>query len=388
MTIPLFIALVIINLWLAYKKQYSKVITIITLVAILVFMAGAGPDYATENKSMDYVNYERRYNDIDKVGLGYNIQFGYTIIQKIGVLFRLDFFWFRFMVIGICLFALYFFLIKKYTHNANFVLAFYLLYPMIIDSEQLRNFVAMTIVLVSIRLLGRSSAIYRVMYLGMVGIAGTFHTAFLFYLPLVFVTNKKNSRFTKAIAASSLFMMAVMILNNNKLPFADFIIETIDDRRVTRYLSSSTTLGFVMPLVLTISSIVLVLWAKRISDRDMKRYRGNSLLYVQNEVSEARIRYENNFITLIFWINLLSSFFFPFFIITLQFYRLPRNLLLLNIITYAIAINKLKKESLHRIIFIGSAVVSMMLWLFIDLVVTTSADRVLIPFFSQNYFLN
>lgn len=109
MTIPLFIALVIINLWLAYKKQYSKVITIITLVAILVFMAGAGPDYATENKSMDYVNYERRYNDIDKVGLGYNIQFGYTIIQKIGVLFRLDFFWFRFMVIGICLFALYFF---------------------------------------------------------------------------------------------------------------------------------------------------------------------------------------------------------------------------------------------------------------------------------------
>lgn len=268
------------------------------------------------------------------------------------------------------------------------MLAFYLLYPMIIDSEQLRNFVAMTIVLVSIRLLGKSSAIYRVMYLGMVGIAGTFHTAFLFYLPLVFVTNKKNSRFTKAIAASSLFMMAVMILNNNKLPFADFIIETIDDRRVTRYLSSSTTLGFVMPLVLTISSIVLVLWAKRISDRDMKRYRGNSLLYVQNEVSEARIRYENNFITLIFWINLLSSFFFPFFIITLQFYRLPRNLLLLNIITYAIAINKLKKESLHRIIFIGSAVVSMMLWLFIDLVVTTSADRVLIPFFSQNYFLN
>lgn len=388
MTIPLFIALVVINLWLAYKKQYSKIVTIITLVAILLFMAGAGPGYTTENKSMDYVNYERRYDNIEKVGLGYNIQFGYTIIQKIGALFGLDFFWFRFIVIGICLFALYFFLIKKYTYNANFVLAFYLLYPMIIDSEQLRNFIAMTIVLVSIRLLEKSSTFYRMMYLGVVGIAGTFHTAFLFYLPLVFVTNKKNSRFTKVIAASSLFMMAVMILNNNKLPFADFIIETIDDRRVTRYLSSSTTLGFVMPLVLTISSIVLVLWAKRISDRDMKRYRGNSLLYVQNEVSEARIRYENNFITLIFWINLLSSFFFPFFIITLQFYRLPRNLLLLNIITYAIAINKLKKESLHRIIYLGSIVVSMLLWVFIDLVVTTSADRVLIPFFLQNYFLN
>ncbi|MFL2060997.1 EpsG family protein [Marinilactibacillus psychrotolerans] len=388
MTIPLFIILVGINLWLAYKKQYSKVITIITLVAILIFMAGAGPDYATENRSMDYINYERRYNNIENVGLGYNIQFGYTIIQKIGSFLGLNFFWFRFVVSAICLLALYFLVIRKYTYNANFVLSFYLLYPMIIDSEQLRNFIAMTIVLSSISLLGKSSSVYKVIYFGMIGIAGTFHTAFLFYLPLMFVTNKKSSRFAKCVAVFSLLLMVIMLINNNHLPFSEFIIETVNDRRVTRYLSSSTTLGFIMPLALTISSIILVFWAKMISDREIDIYQSTVLSNSSSNKSVVRMTYENRFVNLVFWINLLSSFFFPFFIITLQFYRLPRNLLLLNIVSYAIVINKLNKDSLHRIFFIGSVIFSMILWLFIDLVVTTSADRVLIPFFLNNYFLN
>lgn len=143
-----------------------------------------------------------------------------------------------------------------------------------------------------------------------------------------------------------------------------------------------------MPLALTISSIILVFWAKMISDREIDIYQSTVLSNSSSNKSVVRMTYENRFVNLVFWINLLSSFFFPFFIITLQFYRLPRNLLLLNIISYAIVINKLNKDSLHRIFFIGSVIFSMIMWLFIDLVVTTSADRVLIPFFLNNYFLN
>lgn len=388
MTLLLFFGLIGVNLWLAHKKQYSKIVAIVTLIAILLLMAGAGRDYATENRSMDYLNYERRYNNIDNVDLGYNIQFGYTIIQKIGMFLGLDFFWFRFVIIGLCLFALYFFVIKKYTANANYVLAFYLMYPMIIDSEQLRNFVAMTIVLSSVSLLRKQASWYKLMYLGLIGIAGTFHTAFLFYIPLIFLTDRENNRFAKGIAGISILLMGMMFLNNNQVPFAEIIMQAVDDTRFTRYLSSSTNLGFVMPLTLTLSSIILVFWAKKISDSEKNLTNRRLQLNPTIKIDQNKVNFENNFITLVFWINLLSSFFFPLFMITLQFYRLPRNLLLLNIAAYALATNKLSKDSLHRLTFNVMAVGSMALWLFIDLVVTTSADRVLIPFFTNNSFFN
>lgn len=388
MTILLFGILVVLNLWLAHKKQSSKVITILTLLAILIFMAGAGPEYATENRSMDYINYERRYDNIMNVHLGYNIQFGYTIIQKIGVMLGLNFFWFRFVVIAICLGALYYFVIRRYSENANYVLSFYLMYPMIIDSEQLRNFIAMTIVLCSIGLLKKYDNLYRMIYVGLVAIAATFHTAFLLYIPLIFVRHHKKNKFTKFLVIVSILLMGMMFLNNNQVPFANIIIGAVDDRRVTRYLSSSTTLGFIMPLVLTLSSIILVYWAKKISDKELsfieyeKSYKNNLQGYAH------KCLLENNFITLVFWINLLSSVFFPFFMITIQFYRLPRNLLILNIITYCIAQNKLKRESLHRLTYNFTIVASMFMWLFIDLVYTTTPDRVIIPFFLNNLFLN
>lgn len=388
MTILLFVMLVGINFWFAYKKQYSKIITIITLVAILLFMAGAGPDYATANRSLDYVNYERRYNNISNVNLGYNIQFGYTILQKIGVLFGLNFFWFRFVVIGICLLVLYFLVIKKHTKNANYVLGFYLLYPMIIDSEQLRNFIAMTILLASISLLKYRSRQSNLFYFGLIGVAATFHTAFLFYIPLIFVSDKGRNHFAKWVAGISVFLMGVMYLNNNRVPFAELIMNAVDDTRFTRYLSSSTNLGFVMPLALTFSSIALVFWAKHISDKDLLINEHRLETQPAYNVNIRQLTFENNFINLVFWINLLTSFFFPLFMITLQFYRLPRNILLLNIAAYAMVSNKLKEDSLHRIIYHGMAIFSMVLWLFIDLVVTTKADRVLIPFFSNNYFFN
>lgn len=388
MTLPLFFGLVGVNLWLAYKKHYSKLVAVITLLAILLFMAGAGRDFATANRSMDYLNYERRYNNILDRQIGYNIQFGYTIIQMIGKTMGLEFFWFRFVVIALCLLALYFFVIKKFTANANYVLAFYLMYPMIIDSEQLRNFVAMTIVLSSISLLRREALRYKLLYLGLIGVAGTFHTAFLFYTPLIFVSDRKDSRFAKAIAVLSVLLMVLMFLNNNQVPFAELIMQAVDDGRFTRYLSSSTTLGFVMPLALTISSIMLVYWAKHISDRELLISERRLSLNPSLSIDQNRQRFENNFITLVFWINLLSSFFFPLFMITIQFYRLPRNLLLLNIAAYALATNKLKRDSLHRIGFNLLAIASMGLWLFIDLVVTTTADRVLIPFFTNNSFFN
>lgn len=388
MTITLFLILVITNLWLAYNKQYSKIITILTLVAILMFMAGAGPEYATENRSLDYINYERRYNNITNVGITYDIQIGYTIIQKIGAFLGLNFFWFRLTVIAICLIILYFFVIKKYTNNVHYFLTFYLMYPMIIDSEQLRNFIAMTIILSAINLLRKKTSIYKILYFLMVILAGTIHTVFLLYLPLIFITQTDNNWFTKLVTACSLGLMGIMFLNGNKIPFADTIIAIMDEERITRYLSSSTSLGFVMPLILTISSIILVYWSKKISDTEKYRLQKLTLMNPDIIINENRLLIENNFVNLVFWINLLSTFFFPFFMITIQFYRMPRNLLILNLVTYSITINKLKKDSLHRIIYIISIVITMFLWLLIDLIITTEADRVLIPFFTNNSFFN
>src|SRR5699024_5319062 len=237
-------------------------------------------------------------------------------------------------------------------------------------------------------LLRKKTSIYKILYFLMVILAGTIHTVYLLYLPLIFITQTDNNLFTKLVTACSLGLMGIMFLNGNKIPFADTIIEIMDEERITRYLSSSTSLGFVMPLILTISSIILVYWSKKISDTEKYRLQKLTLMNPDIIINENRLLIENNFVNLVFWINLLSTFFFPFFMITIQFYRMPRNLLILNLVTYSITINKLKKDSLHRIIYIISIVITMFLWLLIDLIITTEADRVLIPFFPNNSFFN
>src|SRR5665648_162205 len=176
MTLITYLITTLANYIFAFNKKYSKTITMLTLFSILLLVGGAGPDYIGQN---DYINYETSYDKASSVGMFDNPQIGFTLLMKFGNLFNLDFLTFRIIVIGICSILIYKYVIKRYAYNYNYILFLYLVYPMIIDSEQLRNFIAMTTLLIGIRFLEKKSLKSSAKFLIFVVISASFHTTFL-----------------------------------------------------------------------------------------------------------------------------------------------------------------------------------------------------------------
>lgn len=382
MTIYLYLLVLFLNLIFAFRKKSSKLLTLITLIAILLFMGGAGPGYTFLS---DYDNYQRSYENIACSGLFDSSQVGYTILMKAGNLLGLDFFAFRIIVTGICLLVIYQ-VIKRYSYNSNYILLLYMIYPMIIDSEHFRNFIAITVLLVAIRFLEKNLLKNKIKYLLLILIASTIHISFIFYIPLVFVNVNHKNKLIKGLAIGVGLLTVVAFLNNNQVPFVQSVINFIDNEKVQRYLGATTNFGFLIPVVLHLTSIILVFWSRRIIIRKdtntMEEIGGK--LYCNKKKRIKDIEFGN----LVFWINILGVIFFPLYIMNIQFYRLSRNFLILNFIVYSIASNKIKRGSVYKLIFNSTVITSVFLWLVIDLVVRIAPERLLIPFFFQHLFLN
>jgi hypothetical protein len=348
---------------------------------IILLVSGAGPNYLVNR---DYLNYKIRYDNISQAGLFYDPQIGFTLLMKLGNLLNLDFFIFRMIVIGICLILLYGLVIKRYSYNYNYVLLLYLLYPMIIDSEHFRNFIAMTILLIAIKFLEKRNFKNSLKFLMLIFISASFHTVFLAYVFLLLLNVKNRKLLIRMVVSATIVLTIITIINNNNIPFLDSLISILEYEKLVRYLSSKTNLGYLMPILLHVINIFLLFWSKRILLR--KKDVPKSMTYIKSKELNKGYYDETSFVDLIMWINIVGIIFFPLFIMNLQFYRLIRNLLILNYIVYSIISYKLKPKSLYKFIYNFSIIISVGLWIVFDLIIKTIPERVLIPFFTQNYF--
>ncbi|GIN58833.1 hypothetical protein J8TS2_31520 [Lederbergia ruris] len=378
MTLFVYLLILFLNLIFAFRNKGSKILTIITIIVIILLVGNAGPGYTFWS---DYDNYLRHYGEISITGLFDNLQVLYTALMKAGTLFKLDFFTFRVILTGICFIIIYKVVIQRYSCNSNYVFLLYIMYPMIIDSEQFRNFIAMTILLVAIIFLEKDSFKGKLKFLILVFVATAVHTSFIFYAILIFVNTKHKNKLIKTIAVLTIFFSIVIVLNNNQIPFIQQIINLVDVEKAEKYLSTSTDIGFLIPVLLQITNLLLLNWARKIIARKSNSTEGHEL------INESGYR-DLNFSNLIFWINVLSTVFIPLFIMNVHFYRLIRNLLILNFIIYGIASNKINKGSPYKFAFNTTVIGSVALWLIMDLVVKTPSERLLIPFFTENLFLN
>lgn len=120
----------------------------------MLLVGGAGPDYGVfENSKSDYLNYEIAYDNVNNKNNFEDKEIGFLLLMRIGKLLNLNFFMFRIIILALCFLLIYKLVIKRYAYNYHYPILLYLLYPMIIDSEHFRNFIAMTIFLISIRYL-------------------------------------------------------------------------------------------------------------------------------------------------------------------------------------------------------------------------------------------
>ncbi|WP_028273546.1 EpsG family protein [Atopococcus tabaci] len=380
MTLVLYLVVLVNNWYFALKKRSSQIWTVITLAFLFFVMSGAGPFYSFH---ADYDNYYRNYYTVLDRGILDNNQVGYSFIMIIGNILGLPFEVFRILVIAGCLWLLYRYVIKRYQVNANYILSLYMMYAVIMDSEQFRNWVALTILLSGIRFLETPKLADRLKFVAVWIASITFHYSFVLYAPLLLVNGKKDNKWIKRLVILSLTISVIIILNGNQIPFQDYIIAVADTRVVEQYLTTQTNFGFLIPAITHGSSVVLAYWSRKII---YAKHFGMPVDVLPGEpgYQEAKMRKrELTIANVIFWINVSMLMVFPLYIVNVQFYRLMRSLLLITYVICAKASTYIIRRTpniLFNLMVAGTALV----WLFLDLIHRIAPERLLIPFFLEN----
>lgn len=380
MTLFLYFIVLINNWFFAMRRKSNQVWVIITLVLIFLLIAGAGPFYSFP---ADYDNYYRNYYNVLDRGLLDNNQIGYSFIMIIGNMLGLSFVSFRLIVIAGCTFLLYRYVIKRYSVNVNYVLSLYLMYAIIIDSEQFRNWIAFTFLLVGLPFLETSKIKDKIKFGVFWLISISFHYSFIFYIPLFLVNGKNTNKIVTRLAYLSLIIASVIVLNGNEIPFQQHLINYADNRVIEAYLTTQTNLGYLIPMILHASSIVLAYLSRTIIQRKYA-FIPNNLLpgderYLENKINRRELTLAN----VVYWVNLSMLVVLPLYIINVQFYRLMRSLLLITYIICAKASSHLVRRT-HYLAFNTLVTGSVLVWLFLDLIHRIDPGRLLLPFFLEN----
>jgi hypothetical protein len=340
------------------------------------------------NGSYDLYGYVSAYNAI---GLGvepsYKMEVGYVVLMKLGNLISVDFYAFK-SILVIFSFLLITKAISRYTKNYNCVFFLYMLYPIVADTERFRNFLALSIFVFAIKYLEEASIKNKVKYTIFILLASTIHQTMCVYLLFLFANTSKKKSLTKLIVLATFILCVITLLNNNNIPFLELLLQTVSsDEKMYIYLSSKTNYGFLIPFLLHAMSFMLVYHSRRMiinfNNIDTEVTKPSINLNI-NEKEPILSKKNISYLNLIYWINTIAFIFYPLYMVTLVFNRFVSNLLLLNFIVCAMALDLIPKKNIARYVLITYTSLILIIWSYSDFFLITVPDQVLKPFFEEN----
>lgn len=340
------------------NKRLNQLCIIITVICIVLIVS-------SNRTGNDIINYVINYNSVQT----FQREPLYVLLKIAGKTLGLNFYQFRAVVSAIG-YLLILSTISKYTRNVEFVLFFYCIHLLFMDSMQVRNFLAGSIFVFSIRFLSdlkqKKNLIFYILCVTLeVGI----HSAFVFYFILILLLIKGRKTFVYTLFAIGAGLVIVTRVNGNKIPFIDVILSFLmeDNARANNYFSLTTNLGFVAPMFLYLVGIV-------------------GLFLVRKQVKALATWNDwEAFFNLIVMINLCFIVVVPMTMMSLTFYRLLRNLLYVNFIVYSKGYfeqPKLKK----RWILIAFCLMLCIGWAVFDFSIYATTSDMIDPVFTGELF--
>lgn len=294
--------LFVITLFTAIKtprKRKSSVIYIIPLILTWVLI--------NSNTSGDNQQYMTTYlyfrsNEFDELLWGQLVQ--------LGRLANLDFWTFKKVITATSLVILYFGL-KDRAYNFNYFLFLYIISFLFMDSQVLRNFVAMCIFIFATRYL--ENLLYKgnlLKYLLLIAVCTLLHVSFIVYAIFALMA-VKNRKWVRRIAVSFVVLCFVVFMFGNRLPLINIVANNaaIGDRSI--FLTTKTRLGAVPVFVLYLYMLIIMNYCKKT---------------VGYKLEERGMRLFNMIQT----INVLIATILPLCLFSLHFYRLIKNVAILN----------------------------------------------------------
>lgn len=227
----------------------------------------------------------------------------------------------------------------------------------------------MSIIIYSIRYLIQDSKYSNLKYLSWNIVAIFIHSSAILYLPLVFI-NKNNKKLIKAVVLFSFLFSIIIFFNGNEIPFIQDIIRLFSDNEyILSWFDKKTEYGFFLFWGMHFFSFFMTSISRRIVLKNT----------VNLESTDVK------FVNLVYWISVIGFIWFPFYMVSIEFTRLMRNLFLLNYISFTIANKALSVSRIESKVFYNIFIFAYTLCFFIIQIYTPHFEDVVLRILENNY---
>lgn len=353
--IIVYVALLVGGIIFNQTIRSNKLLTLLYLTFLAVVWAGniEGPDI--ENY---FIQYEES-NSVASAAKGYGVT--YEWIMSFFSRRDIPFVLYR-LIISIIGLVLLFGSLKMWSSNVAILIVAYMATTFFMDGIQMRNFMALPFLYCGFCFLFSNLRYKKTLFALMILLAATIHSSFLGYL--LFIVIPTESKYEKGrqriIVVLSVLLCLLFYFGRSYLSYLNMFVSSVDEDRAFSYNANNTNYGPFIPFFIQLFSVYMLSSfskCKVIDSCDNKRI---------HEGSEV-LRYCT-------WINILGLLFVPFSFIQLTFYRLVRNLLLLNVGAYTLVYKCKIKFSIFILAYIA-------LWFYTDYFILGDVESLIMPFF-------
>ncbi len=340
----------------SFMNKKSRILSYISRFVIFLIMVGN-----TENADMRA--YVLEYNH----GLHGNFALqdaGYSMAQHIiQTYLHLEYWGFKCIMVLLSLILIEK-AIKYFNANDNFVWGAYLAYLVFIDTIQVRNFIAMAIFVFSLIYYAKGGKKNTLIFCALLTIASTFHVLFVYYFFfLVFkIDDKKIVRNSCIVFGVLLFLVSYITKNS----IWGMIAGTFLGGRGSRYFSSFTKYSWIGCLLLFLLGLIPFV--------------------IDNKNTVALMSEKRGFLRIILNLNYCIMPALPLLLMNSNFYRLFRDILILNYIAYSLILEKYRLNSARRMLLLITMWVTVFLWNYCDYSLLNQRKDTIVPIWENNMF--
>lgn len=306
------------------------------------------------NQSGDNITYEKHYNST-----GYEAyDWLWGILINCGKIIGLDFYQFKAVIVIISIIIMYSSL-KDETTNFNFITFMYLISFVFMDSQVLRNFIAMCILMYSIKYLKNFSNKKNILkFIICLIIATGIHAAFIIYSIFLLILVKEKKGFRKIIATIGFLMLIITIISGN-VPFLNSLLNVFNFGEKNSSFITRTKFGGIPVIILHLFSLLII---KKLCYRVKEKYSDNQMKLLDT----------------VYFIDICLVSCLPFVMLSIHFYRLIKNVVILNYAVLGNSFYAYKKIDSKIVVFLGTLVLALG-WLFFETSIYSNFEDIIVP---------
>lgn len=356
-----YLTLIVVDLF----ANKSKFVTVLNFILMWILMG-----WCTSNA--DYMVYYNRYNYPQYYP---TLEFLYSALQNLFRNFNADYNMFLICMSLLFLLVRYFIILKS-TDKPNLLIAFWLIFPFVVECTQLRTFYATSVVYLGIYLLFKSSKHNKEKFIISIVIATLIHAAMIIYLILIipYVYKGKVSKLRIKIWLTT-FVLVLLLISGILLPIVTYVanIIGIGAKFIETYLantmqySTANIFGYIIEMI--VLYILVFLWGTMACNS--REYLAMSL----NKTKFINWALENNDLLMI----TIPLVFFTGDIYRIQQWFLP-IIGIANIFIYDKKID-IRKVYVHDLLLLGTFIIFAYL---MELSLSSLRETVFLPLFFAN----